>query len=205
VERLEGACDGPGWYYWDDEYPEEGVVGAFATREEAEAHAREAGYILAAHPAENPTADAGEEESYLTDADEKRIENGFRQLQNATPSDAPEQEIPGVEWDGVNDCVRIPNVPNGSGALVLRVLGDWLELDTRHGRLLARAQVRDTLVPLLNRFIATGKLAPEQAEKPKTHGFLVQAVAGAIGVKLDDVDRLIASGESEQAEKGGER
>ena len=27
--------DGPGWYYWDDEYPEEGSCGAFDTREAA--------------------------------------------------------------------------------------------------------------------------------------------------------------------------
>jgi hypothetical protein len=36
--------DGPGWYYYDDEYQDEGSCGAFATRQEAEAHAREAGY-----------------------------------------------------------------------------------------------------------------------------------------------------------------
>lgn len=38
--------DGPGWYYWDDEYRDEGSVGAFATREECESHAAEAGYQL---------------------------------------------------------------------------------------------------------------------------------------------------------------
>lgn len=36
--------DGPGWYYWDDEYRDEGSIGAFPAREEAETHAREAGY-----------------------------------------------------------------------------------------------------------------------------------------------------------------
>jgi hypothetical protein len=41
-----GWHSGPGWYYWDDEYPDEGSVGVFQTREEAEAHAREAGYRI---------------------------------------------------------------------------------------------------------------------------------------------------------------
>ncbi len=36
--------DGPGWYYVDDEYRDEGSCGAFPTREDAVAHAREAGY-----------------------------------------------------------------------------------------------------------------------------------------------------------------
>lgn len=35
---------GPGWYYYDDEYPDEGSCGAFATREEAVAHAEAAEY-----------------------------------------------------------------------------------------------------------------------------------------------------------------
>jgi len=42
--EMDGAHDGPGWYYWDNEYRDEGSVGAFATREEAEAHAKDAGY-----------------------------------------------------------------------------------------------------------------------------------------------------------------
>jgi hypothetical protein len=33
-----------GWYYMDDEYPEEGSVGPFRSLAEAEAHAAEAGY-----------------------------------------------------------------------------------------------------------------------------------------------------------------
>ena len=44
VEHFTEAHDGPGWYYWDDEYRDEGSVGAFETRVEAEAHAKEAGY-----------------------------------------------------------------------------------------------------------------------------------------------------------------
>lgn len=39
--------DGPGWYWVDDEYRDEGSCGAFATREEAEAHAIESGYRIA--------------------------------------------------------------------------------------------------------------------------------------------------------------
>lgn len=36
--------DGDGWYYWEDEYPEEGSTGAFGTKAEAVAHAKDAGY-----------------------------------------------------------------------------------------------------------------------------------------------------------------
>jgi hypothetical protein len=32
--------DGPGWYYYDSEYPDEGSVGAFASCEAAMAHAK---------------------------------------------------------------------------------------------------------------------------------------------------------------------
>ncbi len=38
--------DGDGWYYWEEEYPEEGSVGAFPTREEAIGHAEECGEPL---------------------------------------------------------------------------------------------------------------------------------------------------------------
>jgi hypothetical protein len=37
----EEAHDGAGYYYVEDEYPEEGSVGAFKTLDEAVAHARE--------------------------------------------------------------------------------------------------------------------------------------------------------------------
>jgi hypothetical protein len=40
------AFAGPGWYYYDREYPDEGSVGAFKTREEARKHAAEAGYVV---------------------------------------------------------------------------------------------------------------------------------------------------------------
>lgn len=49
VVLLEGDAswhDGPGWYYYDAEYQDEGSCGAFATREEALAHLTEAGYRL---------------------------------------------------------------------------------------------------------------------------------------------------------------
>lgn len=36
--------DGPGWYYVDDDYPDEGSCGAFATAEEARSHAEACGY-----------------------------------------------------------------------------------------------------------------------------------------------------------------
>jgi predicted GNAT family acetyltransferase len=39
--------DGAGWYYVDDEYRDEGSVGAFATREKAIEHARAADYRIA--------------------------------------------------------------------------------------------------------------------------------------------------------------
>ena len=40
------AHDGPGWYYYDEEYPEEGSVGPFATREECVAHAETGDYAV---------------------------------------------------------------------------------------------------------------------------------------------------------------
>jgi hypothetical protein len=46
VHATEGH-DGPGWYYYDADYPEEGSVGAFTTRQEAEEHARDAEYRIA--------------------------------------------------------------------------------------------------------------------------------------------------------------
>jgi len=42
----EDAHDGPGWYYYDEEYKEEGSIGAFDSREEAEADAKAAGYRI---------------------------------------------------------------------------------------------------------------------------------------------------------------
>lgn len=43
-DKDDAPHSGPGWYYYDEEYQDEGSVGAFATRDEAEAHARDAGY-----------------------------------------------------------------------------------------------------------------------------------------------------------------
>jgi hypothetical protein len=42
VEYFAEAHDGPGWYYYDDEYRDEGSVGAFATEAEARTHAEAA-------------------------------------------------------------------------------------------------------------------------------------------------------------------
>ena len=39
VHYFKGGHDGPGWYYWETEYPDEGSTGAFPTPETAEAHA----------------------------------------------------------------------------------------------------------------------------------------------------------------------
>lgn len=38
--------DGPGWYYVDDEYPEDGSCGAFTTRAMAIDHAHRSGYAV---------------------------------------------------------------------------------------------------------------------------------------------------------------
>jgi hypothetical protein len=46
IECDASACDGAGWYHYDGEYPDEGVVGAFRTIEEARTHASEAGYVV---------------------------------------------------------------------------------------------------------------------------------------------------------------
>lgn len=50
VEGDASAHDGPGWYYYDSEYPDEGSVGAFGTAKEAREHALAAGYVV---PEEN--------------------------------------------------------------------------------------------------------------------------------------------------------
>jgi len=50
---------GPGWYYWDSDYLDEGSVGAFATRAEAETHANEAGYRFQAE-SDGPAQGAAE-------------------------------------------------------------------------------------------------------------------------------------------------
>lgn len=39
VEYFLDGHDGPGWYYWDSEYPDEGSVGAFGTCDECLSHA----------------------------------------------------------------------------------------------------------------------------------------------------------------------
>jgi hypothetical protein len=38
----EDGHSGPGWYYYDREYPDEGSCGAFSSRSEAEEHAKDA-------------------------------------------------------------------------------------------------------------------------------------------------------------------
>jgi len=38
------AYDGPGWYYYDQEYPEDGSCGAFSSKEEAISHAESGDY-----------------------------------------------------------------------------------------------------------------------------------------------------------------
>lgn len=40
--------DGPGWYYTDEEYADEGACGRFETKEAAVAHAEAGGYVV--HP-----------------------------------------------------------------------------------------------------------------------------------------------------------
>lgn len=46
VKWYDDTGDGPGWYYYDEEYQDEGVIGKFASREEAEEHAYAAGYQI---------------------------------------------------------------------------------------------------------------------------------------------------------------
>ena len=40
----ENGHDGPGWYFYESEYPDEGSFGAYATRADAEDAARASGY-----------------------------------------------------------------------------------------------------------------------------------------------------------------
>lgn len=44
IQFTDNGHDGAGWYYWDPEYPEEGSVGPFPTREDAATHAVGEGY-----------------------------------------------------------------------------------------------------------------------------------------------------------------
>lgn len=46
VSYYDGAHDGPGWYYTDSEYPEEGSVGSFDSFEEAARHAAQSYYRI---------------------------------------------------------------------------------------------------------------------------------------------------------------
>jgi hypothetical protein len=46
VVELDRAHDGPGWYWYEDECKEEGVVGAFRSRKSAARHARKSGYAV---------------------------------------------------------------------------------------------------------------------------------------------------------------
>lgn len=55
--------DGPGWYYTDDEYADEGSCGRFVTKEAAIAHAEAAGYTVSLDVLMAPTG-AGERLGY---------------------------------------------------------------------------------------------------------------------------------------------
>lgn len=46
ITYYEDAHDGPGWYYIDDVYPDEGSVGAFNSCSEAAEHAEATGYTV---------------------------------------------------------------------------------------------------------------------------------------------------------------
>ncbi len=46
VRYWEEAHDGPGWYYYDRDDPNEGSTGRFDTKAQAEEHAREHDYIV---------------------------------------------------------------------------------------------------------------------------------------------------------------
>ena len=58
----DGAWNGPGWYYVDDEYPEEGVFGVFASQDDAREAARRDGYIVIDPPTTPSSRDDGERE-----------------------------------------------------------------------------------------------------------------------------------------------
>jgi hypothetical protein len=44
LNYFKAAHDGPGWYYWVEEYPDEGSVGAFDYKDQCAKHAHAAGY-----------------------------------------------------------------------------------------------------------------------------------------------------------------
>ncbi len=102
----------------------------------------------------------------------KLVEQAITAL-TSTEAGEESAEIPGVEWDMFDaNVARIVDGP--PGALGMRACVDGLELHTRHGKLLTREQVRQTLIPLLRRFDLTGKLtaSTESAEAGKGKGSL---------------------------------
>lgn len=55
VIYCDNAHDGPGWYWVDDQYPDEGTCGAFETASAAEADARESFEVVhVVQPAAEP-------------------------------------------------------------------------------------------------------------------------------------------------------
>lgn len=60
VSRLVGGPNDSGWYYHDEGCPDEGAVGPFETRDEAEAHAHCAEYRLEERAEEQPSDDLAE-------------------------------------------------------------------------------------------------------------------------------------------------
>lgn len=44
VGWIDDAADGPGWYWWDEQYPDEGVCGPFSDEQAARESALEMGY-----------------------------------------------------------------------------------------------------------------------------------------------------------------
>lgn len=62
VSYSTSGHDGPGWYYWDENYPDDGSCGAFESFEEAARHAATAYYRVRppalARPAPKETANA---------------------------------------------------------------------------------------------------------------------------------------------------
>jgi len=54
VHFYDQAHDGPGWYYYIADYPDEGCVGSFETLEKAIEHAEKSDFCVAPYPEEKP-------------------------------------------------------------------------------------------------------------------------------------------------------
>jgi len=91
VMHCKHAHAGPGWYYADDNYPDEGTCGAFKTEAEAVKHATDAGYQCVT-VAEPPRKGVERTQCMVCDT----LDNGACSACGNAPSSAPASKIGGA-------------------------------------------------------------------------------------------------------------